>query len=415
MSITDQPAPTTRTVGVDREFDTRTYLRNAARQAQERNYAAFTIVDVDAHNYETESWSEIVDYLDDAVLRHYAQSLSVARLAPHSALLPVQFGNQDVSGRIRHYSLRGGERAAAGQHRDVTIVKRAMDSIGIDYQVLFPTPMLALGMHPNPDVEAAVSRAYARWLIERILTVEPAIKGMLYLPFNEPLASLRLVEEFAEAPGVVGFMVTSVRHRPVHDNAYMKLYRAIEERGAPLGFHAGYNWQERSTEILNRFLSVHALTFPWYNMVHMTNWIVNGMPERFPELDVIWIEGGLAWIPFLMQRLDHEYQMRSSEAPLLKELPSEYMRRMYYTSQPMERPKDPRTLETTFRMINAETQLMYSSDYPHWDFDLPSRIYDLPFLDESAKRAILGGNACKLFGLPRKDDERARGDVPSSE
>ncbi len=44
-------------------------------------------------------------------------------------------------------------------------------------------------------------------------------------------------------------------------------------------------------------------------------------------------------------------------------------------------------------MINAETQLVYSSDYPHWDFDLPSTIYDLPFLSETAKRNILGGNA----------------------
>ena len=50
-------------------------------------------------------------------------------------------------------------------------------------------------------------------------------------------------------------------------------------------------------------------------------------------------------------------------------------------------------------MIKAETQLLYSSDYPHWDFDLPSTIYDLPFLNEKAKRNILGGNAAKLFKL----------------
>ena len=43
------------------------------------------------------------------------------------------------------------------------------------------------------------------------------------------------------------------------------------------------------------------------------------MGERFPKLPVIWIESGLAWIPFLMQRLDHEYMLRPSEAPLLEE------------------------------------------------------------------------------------------------
>jgi hypothetical protein len=42
---------------------------------------------------------------------------------------------------------------------------------------------------------------------------------------------------------------------------------------------------------------------------------------------------------------------------------------------------------------------MYASDYPHWDMDLPSTIYDLPFLNEQAKRNILGGNAKRFFNL----------------
>ena len=86
----------------------------------------------------------------------------------------------------------------------------------------------------------------------------------------------------------------------------------------------------------NRFIAVHALGFTWHNMLHLTNWVVNGMPERFPQLKTIWIESGLAWVPFLMQRLDNEYMMRTSDAPLLKRKPSDYMREMYFTSQPME-------------------------------------------------------------------------------
>jgi hypothetical protein len=50
---------------------------------------------------------------------------------------------------------------------------------------------------------------------------------------------------------------------------------------------------------------------------------------------------------------------------------------------------------------------MYASDYPHWDFDLPSTIYDLPFLSREEKMAILGGNAQRLFKLPGKVKQRA--------
>jgi predicted TIM-barrel fold metal-dependent hydrolase len=50
-------------------------------------------------------------------------------------------------------------------------------------------------------------------------------------------------------------------------------------------------------------------------------------------------------------------------------------------------------------MINADTQMLFSSDYPHWDFDVPSRIFDLPFLEEESRRNILGLNACRYLGL----------------
>jgi predicted TIM-barrel fold metal-dependent hydrolase len=103
-----------------------------------------------------------------------------------------------------------------------------------------------------------------------------------------------------------------------------------------------------------------------------------------------------------MQRLDHSYMMRTSDCPQLKRKPSEYMREMYYSTQPMEMPDDRSILEATFKMVNAETQLCWCSDYPHWDFDLPSVIYDLPFLNEKAKRNILGGNAARLFNLDPK-------------
>jgi hypothetical protein len=270
--------------------------------------------------------------------------------------------------------------------------------MGIDYTVAFPTPMLLLGMHPQAEVEVALGRAFNRWLIEELLPREPRIKAMMYLPFNDPEACVDVVEEFAGAPGVIGFTVVSTRYKPVHHNSYMRLYAALQAAGRPLAFHSGFHWGDESMKQVNRFISMHAISFCYFNMIHLTNWIINGIPERFPGLKVIWVESGLAWVPFIMQRLDSEYMMRSSEAPLLRRRPSEYIRDMYFTSQPLET-SNLKLTQASMDAINAESQLLFASDWPHWDFDLPRSITSLPFLSEQAKRNILGLNAARLFGF----------------
>ena len=383
-------------------FDSSRHLAHARRQADERGYNRFLIVDSDAHHYEFESWPDIVKYIEDPVLRYRAEhgGPAGARGGSPTALLGAQPYDQSNSGRVQRYPLRHLEKGDPGVPRDVSLIRREMDSIGIDYQIVFPTPMLQLGMHPDARLEPALSWAYTRWLTEEILPHDPRIRTLVYLPFGDPEASLRTIERFGEATGVVGFMVTNARHQAVHANAYAPVYRALEERGLPLAFHASILSRERWLEGMNKFLSMHALAFVVPSLIHLTNLVINGIPERFPKLNFIFIESGLAWLPFIMQRLDNEYMMRTSEAPLLKKLPSDYIReKFFFTTQPMET-NHHGALQVTMEMINAETQLLFASDYPHWDFDLPSTVYDLPFLSEETKRRILGGNAARLFGLP---------------
>ena len=382
------------------EFSSSGSLIKATEQAHKRNYKDFLIVDVDSHHYESESYNEIFKYIENPVIRR--QALESASRGGRASMLGGSVGYQDIGGRITRHWLRKHEKTEGPQHRDITTTLRWMDAMGVDYACLFPTPMLFLGTHPQVEIEVAMARAYNSWLCETILEHEPRIISMLYLPFNDPEATYQIVKDFGHRKGVKGFMVTAPRYKPVHDNAYMKTYRLLEEMSLPISFHAAYNWNDQSLQLTNRFIGVHALGFMWFNMVHMTNWVVNGLPERFPKLKVMWIESGLTWAYSLMQRLDHSYKMRTSDCPSLKRKPSEYMREMYFSTQPMELPDDPAILEATFKMINAETQLVWSSDYPHWDFDLPGVIYDLPFLNEQSKRNILGGNAAKLFNLDPK-------------
>ena len=380
------------------QTDTRDILAHATRQAE--SMEDYFLVDIDAHVTETSFWPEILASIDNEVIRQMGQAIAGRPGSGNVALLNNSPGilYQHVYGRIPHQQALLEKVENKGSHHFVELARRSMDALGLDYQVVFPTPMLTLGMHPQDDIEAAIGAAYNKWLVERILPEDQRLKGMIYLPFNTPEACVEEVKKYAGVDSIIGYSVVSTRNKPVHHNSYMKLYAMMEETGKPFSFHSGFNWNDPSFLQLNRFISMHALSFVHYSLIHMTNWIINGLPERFPKLKVLWIESGLAWIPYLMQRLDHEYQMRTCEAPLLKRLPSEYMRDMFYTSQPMEK-TNPKLLQATMEAFNADTQLLYASDWPHWDFDAPSSITTLPFLNEQAKRNILGLNAARVFNL----------------
>lgn len=394
---------------IDRFTDTRQVLDHARQQKNTYGIDDYFVVDADSHREPTGHWDEVIEYIESPVMRYnsrYEIDSGGATMTSGSTMyvpFPTPGGSgyttQAMQGRIPHQELPQVEPVSEDvPYRDIELCRRAMDAMGIDHQVVFPTTLLGLGMAPVAVGEAQIGYAYNRWMIERFCAQDSRIKFLPFLPMRTPEMALRIVREFAGKPGVVGFLVTSVRYAPVHDNAYMRLYAEIEETGLPIAFHAGPTWDDDWMKTMNRFISVHALSFVHCNMVHLTNWVINGIPERFPRLKVIWIESGLAWVPFLMQRLDHEFLKRTSEAPLLTRLPSEYMRDMYFTSQPMECDNYD-LLEATMKAINAETQLLYASDWPHWDFDLPSSILGIPFLDDTAKRNILGLNAARLFGI----------------
>lgn len=375
----------------------RELLRRARDDADARGLNDVLIVDTDFHQTEHQDWREILSLVENDVIRHWLRVDGKSK--PWFPGSPTSSGIQEVAGRIRPNGAFNDARAS--DPGATTAILEAADMMRADYVLLFPQVLLGLGRTQFLELEEHVARAYARWLAEYVLEEGTRVLAPLYLPFSDAEACLALVEEFGDLPGVVAATTVTNRYEPTQDKSYLKLYAALQERELPLLFHAGVRYGVAAHAMFNRFISVHGIGFPYFTMVHATNWIVNGLPERFPKLKVAFIEGGLAWIPFLMQRLDHMAMMRSSEVPLLKKLPSEYLRDFYYSTQPLEA-TNIRELQTTLDFIGAYDKLMWASDWPHWDWDPPSRIWDLPFLNEDQRRGILGANAAKLLRLDQK-------------
>ena len=127
--------------------------------------------------------------------------------------------------------------------------------MSVDYSCLFPTGMLNIGLHPQKEMEADLCWAYNRWVTEKVLPeADGRCSRCCACRSPTPDEALRHVETFGHRKDVGGFMVTTVRTLPVHDNAYMKIYRAIEERGLVLSFHSGLQLERKRVP---RLQSIH--------------------------------------------------------------------------------------------------------------------------------------------------------------
>src|SRR5262249_5770199 len=139
----------------DEEFDTRTLLRNAVDQAVARRYEDYFIVDVDSHHYDTESFKEIAEYMDNPVLREEAKFQGMAR----GGITSADGSYQELGGRITRYPLRRTEKVPPSPHRDITLAERWMDAMGVDMAGAFPTPLLHPPQLPRVAGEGALPPA----------------------------------------------------------------------------------------------------------------------------------------------------------------------------------------------------------------------------------------------------------------
>jgi len=146
-------------------------------------------------------------------------------------------------------------------------------------------------------------------------------------------------------------------------------------------------------------------------MATVNSLVCEGVFEKFPTLKFVAIEGGIAWLPHLMWRMDKNYKALRAQTPWLKKLPSDYIRQhIRVTTQPIEETEKPEHLLQIFEMINAPHMIMFSSDYPHWDFDNPKM--SLPPLPKEMKERIFWKNAAELYGL-RSAESGVRNEDPN--
>ncbi|MFC7216073.1 amidohydrolase family protein [Saliphagus sp. GCM10025334] len=346
------------------------------------------VVDVDAHFLET--IEELATYLDsDDPWRERLEE------APDK-LLPSNTPDHYRYGRIQR-----DEVGYLDEEMGLDAVPTTMEHVGLDKIILLSHRVISFTEIIADDRRATIfANTFTDFMLDKIVDPDSGIYTMVPAPYNDPDEAVELIDRVADEPGIVGVcMITAGAEPPLGNRRYDPIYDAAERADLPVVFHAGGSSLDGfHRKGYSRFIESHSLGFLENNMEQLTSIVIQGVPEKFPDLDIVFQESGTLWPASYMYRLDEEYLKRQSEAPLLEKLPSEYIKEFYFGTQPMEIPTDTEFLERSMRTIGVG-QFMYASDYPHWDYDPPNIITDLPFLSEQEKKQILGETAEEVFGI----------------
>jgi predicted TIM-barrel fold metal-dependent hydrolase len=284
------------------------------------------------------------------------------------------------------------------------------DRYGIAYGVLQP-PGISVSLSTNFEAGTAKAQAWNDWQIAEWLAVDDRYLGSICVNMNDaPAAAAEIRRAKAAHPRMVQVLACGESFDLYGHRRYFPVYEVCQELGLPFALHPGAEGALRSSTPVGRPTNY----FEWHTGIpltyqgHLISMVTEGVFEHFPGLKFVVVEGGLAWLAHTMWRLDKNFKALRSLTPWLKKSPSEYiLGQVRLTTQPMEEPDNQQHLLQMLDMIHAEKTVCFASDFPHWDFDDPRRVFPKS-MPAALKRRLFYDNAAELYHLPAMEETQRR-------
>lgn len=280
-------------------------------------------------------------------------------------------------------------------------VAELMDEHGIDMAICNN-----IGLAPlrNRELVAGFLNGYNNWLVAD-LEDHPDIYGTMSVAPHAPDVAAAEIDRLADESSIVGVQALGTNFTPLAgDEKYDPLYQACVDNGLPLSVHTGtgppsfprhFHWSETYAED-------HVFQHPGQHVSNLTSIIFSGVLERFPDLEVVFQEAGVGFLPYYLKRLDDAYHQFGYEVPMIDRPPSEYFEEhLYFCTQPVgHTAENPHHLAWLIEMIGPEN-ILWSADLPHPDFDTPEELFDRirGHFDGDTLAGIMGGTAAELYGI----------------
>jgi predicted TIM-barrel fold metal-dependent hydrolase len=273
--------------------------------------------------------------------------------------------------------------------------EQLLDAYNVETAILtslfFPADMRVQRQFGN-----ALASAYNDWLIENWLAQESRFRGSICVNAGDPRAAAAEIDRIAPLGRHVQ-VILGPMDSGYGEERFDPILEAAARHGLLVGIHPSARVQASTgyPELLGEW---RTLAPAQHHQAQLVSFVYHGVFERHPTLRLTMIEGGWTWLPHLLWRMDENFKALRSEMPWLTRLPSEYVHEhVRFTTQPVEE-LTAEQFGQVVEMIGGERMLLFSSDYPHWDFDSPT--LGLPGgLSRETVARISYGNAKEWYAL----------------
>jgi uncharacterized protein len=275
---------------------------------------------------------------------------------------------------------------------------KEQDRDGVQAEVLYG--ILGATSRLNDDEAAGTMlRIYNDWLADFCGHHPERFAGLACIPNHDAAAAVSEIERVARRGNVRGLEIArKYDMTALWDPWWNPVWDAIAASGLPVHFHTIGGARRDFSKLTGKtLLAARAASISNFQM-HMADVLMSvifaGVLEHRPNLKMVIGEAGTGWIPYILDRMDAEWEDQFKDLDL-KMRPSEYWYRQCYATYQ----SDPIGVKLLGEL--GIDNIMWGSDFPHPDGIWPdSQEYiqkELGHLPEATRKKIVCDNAAKLY------------------
>jgi predicted TIM-barrel fold metal-dependent hydrolase len=254
----------------------------------------------------------------------------------------------------------------------------------------------------SEDIAAALARAVNAWIAQEWLDREPRLRASIVVPPQSPELAVAEIERWASDPRFVQVLLPVMADLTLGKRIYWPIYAAAERHNLPVALHAGSSYHNPPTPV--GWPSTSAEDYAGQSQAfqtQLTSLICEGVFSRYPNLTVVLLESGFTWLPAHLWRLSKYWRGLRMEIPWVDRSPFDIVRSHVRLSlQPVDAPPDGAALERLMDHMQCDELLLFSTDYPHWQFDGTAALPDA--LSPNLARKIMIDNPRATYARLRE-------------